>query len=121
MTVSVQTAGASSDKMHAVAAQEKYEREREKRLQAGLKPEYLDLHSLERFRHFKSDVWAEQDEGLHAQRPPAPEDGSRCEILIIGAGWSGLVTAVRLLQAGIALEDIRIVDFAAGFGGTWCE
>ncbi|KAF9891541.1 hypothetical protein FE257_004008 [Aspergillus nanangensis] len=98
--------------------QDKYNEEREKRLRSGARSEYLDLYSLERFRHFKSDPWAEQ-EAHEPYGAPRPDNGSHCEILIIGAGWSGLVTAVRLLQAGFRLEDMRIVDFAAGFGGTW--
>lgn len=106
--------------MHVGATQDRYNEEREKRLGPSGRSEYMDLYSLDRFRHFKDDLWAKQ-EGLNPNAPAAPTDGSRCEILIIGAGWSGLVTVVRLLQAGVRLEDMRIVDFAAGFGGTWCE
>lgn len=105
---------------HVGATQNKYDEEREKRLQSSAATEYLDLYSLDRFRHFKSDPWGEQ-EGSNPNAPAAPHDGSKCEILIIGAGWSGLMTAVKLLQAGVRLEDMRIVDFAGGFGGTWCK
>lgn len=40
-------------------------------------------------------------------------------MLIIGAGWSGIQNAVRMVEAGIPAEDIRIIDPADGFGGTW--
>jgi hypothetical protein len=106
---------------HVEVTQEMYTQEREKRLRPSARSEYLDLHSLERFRHFKNDKWAEEEEALNPDGPLRPDDGSHCEILIIGGGWSGLVTAVRLLEAGFKLDDIRIVDFAAGFGGTWCK
>lgn len=37
----------------------------------------------------------------------------------LGAGFDGLLYAVRMVQAGIRPENIRIVDTAGGFGGTW--
>ncbi|KAL4812406.1 hypothetical protein BDW67DRAFT_193654 [Aspergillus spinulosporus] len=40
-------------------------------------------------------------------------------ILIIGAGYGGLLQAVRLLQAGFSRDDLLLVDSAGGFGGTW--
>ena len=40
-------------------------------------------------------------------------------ILIVGAGFGGILSAVKLIQAGINLDDILIVDPAGGFGGTW--
>lgn len=39
--------------------------------------------------------------------------------MIIGGGHSGLLYAVRLLDAGFRAEDIVLVDIAGGFGGTW--
>ncbi|EXJ71207.1 uncharacterized protein A1O5_06201 [Cladophialophora psammophila CBS 110553] len=101
----------------AAAIQLKYNQEREKRLRPDGLAQFIDLHALPKFRHFKADLWIEED--ARPLGPTPPQDGSRCEILIIGAGWSGLVFAVRLLQAGFKLEDIRIVDYAGGFGGTW--
>ncbi|PWY70290.1 FAD/NAD(P)-binding domain-containing protein [Aspergillus sclerotioniger CBS 115572] len=40
-------------------------------------------------------------------------------ILIIGAGWAGIQCAIRLLERDIPATDIRIVDSASDFGGTW--
>ncbi|KAL2826225.1 hypothetical protein BDW59DRAFT_161063 [Aspergillus cavernicola] len=40
-------------------------------------------------------------------------------VLIVGAGYGGLLFSVRLLQAGFSLEDLILVDSAGGFGGTW--
>ncbi|MCX6400037.1 MAG: NAD(P)/FAD-dependent oxidoreductase [Propionibacteriales bacterium] len=39
------------------------------------------------------------------------------EVLIVGAGFSGIGIAIALQKAGI--EDFAIVDDADGFGGTW--
>ncbi|GAA4861104.1 NAD(P)/FAD-dependent oxidoreductase [Saccharopolyspora cebuensis] len=39
------------------------------------------------------------------------------EALVIGGGFGGLLAAARLRQAG--LRDIRVVEKASDFGGTW--
>lgn len=39
------------------------------------------------------------------------------DYLVVGAGYSGMLLSVRLLEAGIT--SIRIVDKAGDFGGTW--
>ncbi|TDZ99050.1 flavin-containing monooxygenase [Mycobacteroides salmoniphilum] len=39
------------------------------------------------------------------------------EVLIIGAGFAGLGTAIRLLEQGI--EDFTILERSDGVGGTW--
>jgi cyclohexanone monooxygenase len=40
-----------------------------------------------------------------------------CRVAVIGAGPGGIITAVRLRQAGI--EDFVILERADGIGGTW--
>ncbi len=49
--------------------------------------------------------------------PPREPLNDRVEVLIIGAGWSGMLAAARMRQAGI--DDLRILDNGADFGGTW--
>lgn len=44
---------------------------------------------------------------------------NRYQVLALGAGFGGLLHAVRMVQAGIRPENIRIVDTAGVFGGTW--
>jgi cation diffusion facilitator CzcD-associated flavoprotein CzcO len=39
------------------------------------------------------------------------------EVLIVGAGFGGLLTAARLREAGV--ESIRLMDEAGDVGGTW--
>jgi hypothetical protein len=99
------------------AVKERYIAERSKRLRADGDAQFVDLFNLEKFRHFKEDPWVKEDTPL----PAPPQDGSRSEILIIGTGYAGLLYAARLIEAGFKIEDIRMVDCAGGFGGTWCE
>ncbi|KAJ5342801.1 hypothetical protein N7541_011925 [Penicillium brevicompactum] len=44
----------------------------------------------------------------------------KIRVLIVGAGFGGLLFAVRLLESGFVLaNEIMFVDAAGGFGGTW--
>lgn len=97
--------------------QQKYVDECNKRLRPEGLSQYVDLSTVDKFKHYQEDPWI--DPNAPEVGIPALEDGSRCKYLIIGAGFGGLLFAVRLLQAGIAIADIRIVDSAGGFGGTW--
>ena len=58
---------------------------------------------------------------LHADpysdvRPRAAVDDT-VDVLIVGGGFGGLLTAARLREAGV--ERIRIVEVGGDFGGTW--
>jgi len=44
---------------------------------------------------------------------------NRCQILILGASFGGLLYAVRMIEAGVQPGNLRIVDCAGGFGVTW--
>lgn len=50
-------------------------------------------------------------------RPATKADASITDVAIIGAGFSGLGTAIRLREQGI--EDIVILERADDVGGTW--
>ena len=54
----------------------------------------------------------------HWETPKLKAAAARLKLLIIGAGMSGLLTAIRLKQAGI---DFEIVEKNADVGGTWLE
>ncbi len=56
---------------------------------------------------------------MHLDPPPAPTKASRpLSAIIIGAGISGMVAAIRLQEMGI---DYRIFEKNHEFGGTWWE
>jgi hypothetical protein len=101
----------------AMQVQQKYIEERTKRLRSDGTSQYIDLSRSDKFKHFQDDPWI--DPTAPEVGVPALTNGSSCKFLILGAGYGGLVFAVRLIQAGINVDDIRIVDSAGGFGGTW--
>ena len=90
------------------AARDRYRLEREKRLRKD---------GLKQFKELKGD-YAEYDRDPFADpdftRDPIVED---TEVVIVGAGFAGMLTAVNLLGHGIT--DFRIIDKAGDFGGTW--
>ncbi|HXZ18304.1 MAG TPA: NAD(P)/FAD-dependent oxidoreductase [Candidatus Acidoferrales bacterium] len=55
-------------------------------------------------------------EPSEAQRNPADIS---VEVLIVGAGFSGLCMGIRLLQAG--MKDFLIIEKSEDVGGTWYE
>lgn len=90
------------------ALRDKYRRERDKRLREDGNEQYIEVQG--RFAHFLDDPYG----GPETHREPLT-DG--VEVLVVGGGFGGLLAGARLRQAGV--EDIRIVDPAADFGGTW--
>lgn len=94
----------------------RYEEERKKRLRADGNAQFIQTAESARYAHFADDPWVEWAtvQPLQAKFPD-----ERSDMLIIGAGWGGIQNAVRMIEAGIPVEDIRIVDPAGGFGGTW--
>jgi hypothetical protein len=101
----------------AMQVQQRYIEERTKRLRSDGTSQYIDLSRSDKFKHFQNDPWI--DPNAPEVGVPALTDGSSCKFLILGAGYGGLIFAIRLIQAGINVDDIRIVDSAGGFGGTW--
>lgn len=98
----------------AMRLQKKYEQERDKRMADDKARQYIDLESSAKFKHFSDDPWLdERSEKVILQ------DGDRTKFLIIGGGFGGILYGCRLLKAGIKATDIKLVDVAGGFGGTW--
>jgi len=93
----------------------RYAQEREKRIRSDGLAQYIDPAESEKHGHFLDDPWVAPGTPVNQVVP----NGGRSRILIIGAGFGGILMAVRLLQAGVALNDLLIVDPAGGFGGTW--
>ncbi|ESK96420.1 flavin-binding monooxygenase-like family protein [Moniliophthora roreri MCA 2997] len=97
--------------------QQKYEEERSKRLRPEGTHQFVELRDSDKYRHLGEDIWVDHT-ALNAQKSPL-EDGASIKALVLGAGYGGLFFAVRLIQAGFSPNDIRLVDSAGGFGGTW--
>jgi cation diffusion facilitator CzcD-associated flavoprotein CzcO len=90
------------------ALRDKYREERNKRLREDGNEQYIEVEG--EFAHFLDDPYAEPG----FEREPLTDE---VEVLVIGGGFGGLLAGARLRQAGV--EDIRIVDPASDFGGTW--
>ena len=52
------------------------------------------------------------------EQPALQAAARKLKVLVVGAGMSGLLTGIRLAQAGVAFE---IVDKNSDVGGTWFE
>ncbi len=86
---------------------ERYRLERDKRLRADGNEQYLQPTG--RFAPLLDDPYV-----VPAPREPVNDD---VEVLVIGAGFAGLVTGARLKQAGV--PDVRLIDKAGDVGGVW--
>jgi 4-hydroxyacetophenone monooxygenase len=63
------------------------------------------------------EAMAAEDMGFHVSEPPiAPPSNFR--VVVIGAGVSGMLAAIRLAEAGI---DHVVLEKNADVGGTWLE
>ena len=94
---------------------QKYEEERGKRTREEGVSQYIDLRRSEKYKHFVEDPWV--DARMPVNIPVT--DGGHCKVLVMGAGFGGILFAVRCIEAGVDKNDIVIVDPAGGFGGTW--
>ena len=118
-TTSAQTDGAASELSSAAAQaamkiQQKYDEERLKRIRPDGNAQYIDLAVSEKFKYYREDPWLDE-----RSEKVTVKDGELVKYLILGAGCSGLVHAVKLIKAGIPSHEICIVDSAGGFGGAW--
>jgi hypothetical protein len=113
--------GVGSGVLDAGVIMQKYAHEAQKRVL--YRPEglahYADLRAteVERLHALAEDPWADHD-ALNAREPPL-KDGDKATVVILGGGFGALLAAVRLIQHGFDADDIRFVDSAGGFGGTW--
>jgi cation diffusion facilitator CzcD-associated flavoprotein CzcO len=92
-----------------------YQRERAKRLRDDGPAQYIAIPDSDRYAKFAEDPW--NDPVL--LDTSSLLDAGQHRILIAGGGYTGLLYAVRFLQAGFTLDDVILVDSAGGFGGTW--
>ncbi|MBM4255868.1 MAG: NAD(P)/FAD-dependent oxidoreductase [Deltaproteobacteria bacterium] len=86
----------------------KYTDERNKRLRSDANNQYQEITG--RFAHYNEDPYVEPG----FTRPALQEE---LDVLIVGGGFGGLLSAARLQKVGIT--KIRIIEKAGDFGGTW--
>jgi len=86
---------------------ERYAAERDKRLRPDGNAQYVEPTG--RFASLLDDPYTPV-----AEREPITED---LTVLVVGAGFAGLVHGARLRQAGI--DDFRLTDKAGDVGGVW--
>ncbi|EHK20213.1 uncharacterized protein TRIVIDRAFT_47764 [Trichoderma virens Gv29-8] len=85
----------------------KYEEERAKRLRSDGIAQFQSAKGS--FSRFKDDI---------GRVPITRESVTReTKTLIVGGGFGGVITAVKLKEQGI--HDFVMLDKASGFGGTW--
>ncbi len=87
----------------------KYEHERDKRIQTKGNTQYVPTVEG-KFKDYARDPWV--DPGF--TRAPIVD---HTEVIVAGGGFGGLLVGARLREAGF--RDIRIVEEAGDFGGTW--
>ena len=92
----------------ARSLREKYREERDRRLHQDGTDQYVE--TVGKFAHYLDDPYADPT----FTRAPVAET---VEVSILGGGFGGLLAAARLSAAGF--EDIRIIEKAGDFGGTW--
>ena len=93
-------------------------------------PEQLrNRYRQERDRRLRDDgetqyIEAEGDFAHYANEDPYVESGYsrdpvelQLDVVVIGAGFSGLMTGARLKERGI--DNFRIIESGGNFGGTW--
>jgi cyclohexanone monooxygenase len=87
---------------------EKYKAEREKRIRAEGLAQYQEMSG--ELKRYADDPYAEG----RIDRSPLRED---VDAVIVGAGFSGMVSAVQLRKNGV--ESFRVIERGGDFGGTW--
>ncbi len=90
------------------ATREKYRQERDKRICKKGNEQYIE----------STGEWADAYE-VDPYAPVIPRDPitGETDVIILGAGYCGMMVATQLKKAGIT--NFHNVDHAGGFGGTW--
>ena len=95
------------DLTRLAAARERYRAERDRRSRQDAATQYR--RAAGEYGYYAKDPYTER-----VERDPVTD---RVEVLVIGAGFGGLLTASRLREAGV--DSLRLMDEAGDVGGTW--
>jgi cyclohexanone monooxygenase len=90
------------------ALKRKYREERDRRLRQDGNQQYVEIAG--QFAHYLDDPYVEPG----FTREPLTDE---VEVVVVGGGFGGMLTAARLKEAGIT--DVRIIEKGGDFGGTW--
>ena len=90
------------------ALRRKYREERDRRLRPEGSRQYLEIEGD--LAHYLDDPYVEPG----FTRPPLDDS---VQVAIIGGGFGGLLAGAMLRKAGV--EDLRVIERAGDFGGTW--
>ena len=90
---------------------QRYAEERAKRIRTDAESQFVEVTNDSPFaaKYLADDPYSQP-----LERDPIRDQR---EVIIIGGGWVGMMTAARLIQSGVS--DVRIVESGADFGGTW--
>lgn len=99
---------ASVRKIDPQRLKQRYVEERDKRLGSAVGRKYALAKDCA--NNLTDDLWRKSEN----DRGPLRED---IDVLVVGGGMSGIMTATRLIQNGVT--DIRLIERGAEFGGTW--
>ena len=90
---------------------ERYRQERARRVREDAEAQFVEVDNDSPFanRYLQEDPYS-----APLQRAPINDER---DVIVIGGGWVGMMTAARLAQAGV--RDVRIIESGADFGGTW--
>lgn len=99
----------STEDARALAAlRQKYKEERDRRVREDGNSQYRDM---------RKDYPTLLDDPFVDSPEPREPLNDFVEVAIVGGGFAGLLTGVRLRDAGVS--DFRILDAGGDFGGTW--
>ncbi|MCK9541035.1 MAG: NAD(P)/FAD-dependent oxidoreductase [Novosphingobium sp.] len=87
---------------------QKYAAERDLRMRKDANDQYIE--PVADFAHYVDDPYIES----RIAREPIDAEH---DVLVIGAGWAGLLIGAELRKVGV--EDIRYIEKGGDFGGTW--
>ena len=90
------------------ALRDKYLAERDRRLRTDAYDQYVEVKGD--FKHYIDDPYVTPG----FTRDPITD---AVDVIVIGGGFGGLMSAARLREAGV--KDIRIIEKGGDFGGTW--
>lgn len=107
MSTSITDPGPQPGEYDPTWVQAKYAHERDKRLRGDGLDQFVEVTA--EFSHYEDDPYTE-----YVERDAVHDE---VEVLVVGAGMGSILAAARMQQAGIT--DIRVVDKAGDFGGTW--